>query len=53
MRPLKTGALDGTMIRVPDTLANRAAFGSVGTGDDSSPFPQLRALSGVQRSAMM
>ena len=43
-RPLKTGSLDGTLIRVPDTPANRAAFGSVGTGDDSSPFPQLRAL---------
>ena len=43
-RPLKAGALDGTLIRVPDTPANRAAFGSVGTGDDSSPFPQLRAL---------
>jgi hypothetical protein len=44
MRPLKTGSVDGTLIRVPDTPANRAAFGSVGTGDDSSPFPQLRAL---------
>jgi Transposase DDE domain/Insertion element 4 transposase N-terminal len=43
-RPLKTGSLDGTLIRVPDTPANRAAFGSVGTGDDSSPFPQVRAL---------
>jgi hypothetical protein len=43
-RPLKAGALDGTLIRVPDTPANRAAFGSVGTGDDSSPFPQVRAL---------
>jgi hypothetical protein len=39
-RPLKTGSLDGTLIRVPDTPANRAAFGSVGTGDDSSPFPR-------------
>jgi len=29
---------------VPDTPANRAAFGSVGTGDDSSPYPQVRAL---------
>jgi hypothetical protein len=37
-------SLDGTLIRVPDTPANRAAFGSVGTSDDSSPFPQLRAL---------
>ena len=43
-RPLKTGAIDGTLIRVPDTPANRAMYGSVGTGDDSSPFPQLRGL---------
>ena len=43
-RPLKAGAVDGTLIRVPDTPANRAYFGSTGTGDDSSPFPQLRAL---------
>ena len=43
-RPLKTGAIDGTLIRVPDTPANRAVYGSVGTGDDSSPFPQLRGL---------
>ncbi len=43
-KPLKTGSLDGTLIRVPDTPANRAVFGSAGTGDDSSPFPQLRAL---------
>jgi hypothetical protein len=43
-RPLKVSSLDGTLIRVPDTPANRAAFGSVGTGDDSSPFPQIRAL---------
>ena len=43
-RPLKAGAFDGTLVRVPDTPANRACFGSVGTGDDSSPFPQARAL---------
>src|SRR6266851_2565708 len=43
-RQLKTGSLDGTLIRVPDTPANRAVFGSAGTADDSSPFPQLRAL---------
>jgi hypothetical protein len=43
-RPLKAGSLDGTLIRVPDTPANRAAFGSVGTGDDSAPFPLIRAL---------
>ena len=43
-RPLKAGSLDGTLIRVPDTPANRVAFGSVGTGDDSAPYPQVRAL---------
>jgi hypothetical protein len=41
---LKAGSLDGTLIRVPDTPANRKAYGSTGTGDDSSPFPQVRAL---------
>ena len=40
---LKVSSADGTLIRVPDTPANRAAFGSVGTGDDSSPFPQLES----------
>jgi hypothetical protein len=44
-RPLRAGALDGTLLRVPDTPANRAFFGSAGTGDDTSPFPQARALS--------
>jgi hypothetical protein len=42
-RSLKAGSIDGTLIRVPDTPANRALFGSTGTGDDSSPFPQVRA----------
>ncbi len=42
--PLTAGSLDGTLVRVPGTPANRAFFGSVGTGDDSSPFPQARAL---------
>ena len=41
---LETGSIDGSLIRVPDTPANRAAFGSAGTADDSSPFPQLREL---------
>ena len=44
LKPLKASPADGTLIRVPDTPANRAAFGSTGTGDDSAPFPQLRAL---------
>ena len=41
---LRAGAIDGTLIRVPDTPGNRAAFGSLGTSDDSAPFPQVRAL---------
>ena len=41
---LDLGAVDGTLTRTPDTKANRAAYGSAGTGDDSSPYPQLRDL---------
>jgi hypothetical protein len=42
--PLTAGSLDGTLIRVPDTPANRAFFGTVGTAGDSGPYPQARAL---------
>jgi hypothetical protein len=41
---LEVGSIDGSLIRVPDTPANRDAFGSAGTADDSSPYPQLREL---------
>jgi len=41
---LEVGSIDGSLIRVPDSPASRAAFGSAGTADDSSPFPQLREL---------
>ena len=41
---LDVGSIDGSLIRVPDTPANREAFGSAGTADDSSPYPQLREL---------
>jgi hypothetical protein len=41
---LEVGSIDGSLIRVPDSPANRAAFGSAGTADDSSPYPQLREL---------
>jgi hypothetical protein len=37
-------SIDGSLTRVPDTPANRQAFGSAGTADDSSPYPQLRDL---------
>jgi Transposase DDE domain len=43
-RPLRAGAIDGTLLRVPDAPRNRAFFGTVGTGDDSGPYPQARAL---------
>ena len=32
------------MTRVPGTPANRKAFGSAGTADDSGPYPQVRDL---------
>jgi hypothetical protein len=41
---LRLGAIDGTLTRMPDTTANRAAFGSTGTSDDSAGFPQIRHL---------
>lgn len=43
-RRLAADSLDGTLIRVPDTPANRAVFGTVGTADGSSAWPCLRAL---------
>jgi hypothetical protein len=41
---LEVGSIDGSLIRVPDSAASRQAFGSAGTADDSSPYPQLREL---------
>jgi hypothetical protein len=40
--PLMVNSLDGSLLRVPDTPANRAAFGSVGTADDSAAWPCVR-----------
>jgi hypothetical protein len=37
-------ALDGLMVDLPDTPANRARFGSAGGKDNTGPFPQLRAV---------
>ena len=37
-------SIDGSLTRVPDSAANRQAFGSAGTADDSAPYPQLREL---------
>ena len=41
---LEVCAIDGSLVRTPDTPANRQAFGSAGTADDSAPYPQLREL---------
>jgi Insertion element 4 transposase N-terminal len=40
--PLEVKSADGSLLRVPDTPANRAAFGSVGTADDSAAWPCVR-----------
>jgi hypothetical protein len=41
-RPLSVHSADGSLLRVPDTPANRAAFGSAGTADDSAAWPAVR-----------
>jgi len=43
-------AADGMLVSLADTPANRAMFGSTGTGDDSSPFPQLRIVALTARA---
>jgi hypothetical protein len=43
-------AADGMLVNLADTLANRAFFGSTGTADDSSPFPQLRIVAVTARA---
>ena len=36
---LRLGSIDGSVTRVPDTPANREAFGSTGTADDCGAVP--------------
>ncbi len=43
-RGLLLCAPDGFQVRVPDTEVNREYFSSSGTADNSSPFPQVRAV---------
>ena len=38
------------LVNLADTPANRAFFGSTGTADDSSPFPQLRVVAVTARA---
>ena len=41
---------DGMLVSVADTPVNRAFFGTTGTGDGSSPFPQLRIVAVIARA---
>jgi hypothetical protein len=41
-RPLAVHSMDGSLLRTPDTPGNRAAFGTVGTAGDASPWPAVR-----------
>ena len=43
-------AADGMLVNLADTKENRAYFGTTGTGDGSSPFPQLRIVALTARA---
>jgi len=43
-------AADGMLVNLADTPGNRKFFGSTGTADDSSPFPQLRVVALTARA---
>lgn len=47
---LRVCTLDGCQVKVPDTVENRAAFGSSGTADDSAAFPMARVVLAVARA---
>jgi hypothetical protein len=47
---MPVAAADGMLVNLADTPANRAFFGSTGTSDDSSPFPQLRVVAVTARA---
>jgi hypothetical protein len=47
---LPVAGADGMLVNLADTPANRAFFGTTGTADGSSPFPQLRIVALVARA---
>jgi hypothetical protein len=47
---LRVCTLDGCQVKVPDSVENRAAFGSSGTADDSAAFPMARIVLAVARA---
>jgi hypothetical protein len=47
---MPVGAADGMLVNLADTPANRAFFGTTGTADGSSPFPQMRIVAVTARA---
>jgi len=47
---MPVAAADGMLVNLADTPANRAFFGTTGTADRSSPFPQLRIIAVTARA---
>ena len=47
---MPVAAADGMLVNLADTPTNRAFFGSTGTADGSSPFPQLRVVAVTARA---
>ena len=47
---MPVAAADGMLVSLADTPANRAFFGTTGTADGSSPFPQLRVIGVTARA---
>ncbi|MGH8300481.1 MAG: hypothetical protein ACRET5_03335 [Steroidobacteraceae bacterium] len=47
---LPVDAADGMLVNLADTPENRKFFGSTGTADDSSPFPQVRVVALTARA---
>ena len=47
---MPVAAADGMLVNVADTPVNRAFFGTTGTADGSSPFPQLRVVALIARA---
>ncbi len=47
---MPVAAADGMLVNLADTAPNRAFFGTIGTADGSSPFPQLRIVALIARA---
>jgi hypothetical protein len=47
---LRVATLDGFQVKLPDSDANREAFGSSGTPDDSAAFPMARVVLAAARA---